>query len=712
MLKAITRRVAKTLVNSLFRVRMNGDPTVFNNPRTLIVANHESFLDGIVLGLNLPIDATFVINTAMAANPWLKLGLRLVDHLPLDPTSPLAMKRVLRLVESGRPVVIFPEGRITTTGSLMKVYDGAGFIAAKTGAAIVPVRLAGPAKSFFSRLGGVYPRKLFPQVTLTVLPQQFIPLPEEGSAKEKRRHSGEAMRKILLNMLVQTAPVTTLFDAFLAAKESFGSNYRLVEDIRMVEETYGSLTKMTLALQRMLGKRTVKGEVVGMLMPNAAATVAMLLALTSIKRVPALLNYTAGRDGLQAACTAAGICRIFASRAFLEKGNLTALVEGLQGVQVQYLEDLKGSFGLWDKLWVLSRLPFPRSTQVAAKPTDPAVVLFTSGSEGKPKGVVHSHASILSNVAQVRAVADFVPSDKFLVALPLFHSFGLTCGAMLPLIAGCRVFLYPSPLHYRAIPEVVYDRNCTVLFGTSTFLGNYARFAHPYDFGRMRYVVAGAEKLSDAVRQTWVDKFGIRVLEGYGVTECAPVIAVNTPMGAKRGTVGQLLPGMEMALDPVPGIENGGLLSVRGPNLMAGYLRYEKPGVLEAPTTERGDGWYCTGDIVSVDSEGYLSIVGRVKRFAKIAGEMVSLEVVEKLAQLASPACSHAATSRPDAAKGEAIVLFTTDAALGGEALRAAARTLGVPELAVPRQVRVVAAVPMLGTGKTDYVALKAMALA
>ncbi len=712
MFKTLVRNVARTAINTLFRVKLLGDLGAFQNPRTLIVANHESFLDGLVLGLNLPVEATFVINTAMTKKPLLRWMLKLVDFLPIDPTSPMGMKQIIRLLETGRPVVIFPEGRLTTTGSLMKVYDGAGFAAAKTGAAVVPVRLSGPATSFFSRLAGIYPRKLLPRISMTVLPQREIAMPDAPMAKERRRKSGESMRQVLLDMMVATTPERTLFDAFLDAKACFGSGYRLVEDVRQVEETYGSLTKTTLAIQRMLRKRTRENEIVGVLMPNAAATMCLLLALTSIKRVPAMLNYTAGRDGLQAACVAAGIRQIYASGAFLEKGGLTHIVEGLDGVQVLYVEDLRATFSVRDKLWVATRLPFARQTQVRAKPEDAAVVLFTSGSEGKPKGVVHSHRSILANVVQVRTVADFTPHDKFMVALPLFHSFGLTCGAMLPLVAGCRVFLYPSPLHYRIIPEVVYDRACSVLFGTSTFLGNYARFAHPYDFGRLRYVVAGAEKLSDAVRQTWIDRFGIRVLEGYGVTECAPVIAVNTPMGTKRGTVGRLLPGMEMALDPVPGVEQGGLLSVRGPNVMSGYLRYEKPGVLETPSTERGAGWYSTGDIVSVDDDGFLSIVGRVKRFAKIAGEMVSLEVVEQLAVTASAAFSHAATSRPDAAKGEAIVLLTTDTTLTRDALLVAARAAGVPELAVPRVIKAVAAIPMLGTGKTDYVSVKALAQA
>jgi acyl-[acyl-carrier-protein]-phospholipid O-acyltransferase/long-chain-fatty-acid--[acyl-carrier-protein] ligase len=706
---ALLRWLLRLVLRPLFRVQVSGAREVFDNPRTLIVANHESLLDGVLLGAFLPVAATFVVHTQVLAHWYFRLLLRCVPHLAVDSTNPLAIKLICRLLETGQPVVIFPEGRLTITGSLMKVYDGAAFVAAKTGATVVPVRIEGAGRSYFGRLAGIYPLKLFPKIRIAIQPRRTIPMPQLPSAKLRRRRAGELMRRILLDMLVATRPERTLFAAFLDARHTFGARYGLIEDVRLREESYGSMLRMALALARLLAPLTRRDEVVGIVMPNAAPTLGLILGLSLKRRVPALLNYSAGADGVRAACTAAAVRTIFASRAFLEKARLARLLEDLPGVRVHYLEDLKSRVGLTDKLWVLLMQFFPRAVAHAQSPQDAAVVLFTSGSEGQPKGVVHSHGSLLSNIAQVRAIADFTPLDKFMIALPLFHSFGFTCGVVMPLVSGCKVFLYPSPLHYRVIPELVYDRNCTVLFGTSTFLGNYAKFAHPYDFGRLRYVVAGAEKLSEEVRRAWIEKFGIRVLEGYGVTECAPVIAVNVPMACRIGSVGQIVPGLEHQLEPVPGIEVGGVLHVRGPNVMKGYFLYAHPGVL-VPPHSLGPGWYGTGDIVEIDADDFVHIRGRLKRFAKIAGEMVSLETVERLAQSAAGEFAHAAATRSDAAKGEALVLFTTAPALTREQLSAAARQLGIPELAVPRVVQHVDAIPLLGTGKTDYVRLKEMA--
>jgi len=710
-MRKLLRPLLRGLARVLFRVDIQLRQADFSQPRLLVVANHESFLDGLLIGLFLPIDPVFVVHTGIANNFWFRILLSQVDYLAVDPTSPMAMKKVIRLIESGRPVVIFPEGRITQTGSLMKVYDGPAFVAAKTGATVIPVRLDGAARSYFSRLSGKYPKELFPKIRLTVLPERHFPMPEAPTAKLRRRKSGEAMRRLMQEMIFASRPQQTLYTALCDAAEIFGGRRRLLEDVKQIEYSYNDLLKMALILGRQIERVSAPDERIGLLLPNLAATLGLIFGLSARRRVPAMLNYTAGGEAMQSACVAAEIRTIVTSRAFVEQAKLSEKLAGLSGVQLLYLEDIRARIGFADKLWlVVWAIHWPRVFELPTSPEDAAVVLFTSGSEGQPKGVVLPHRAILANIAQIRAVIDFSVDDKVLNALPIFHSFGLTAGALLPVLTGASLFLYPSPLHYRIIPELAYDRSCTVLFGTSTFLGNYAKFAHPYDFYRLRYVVAGAEKLSEAVRGLWFEKFGVRIFEGYGATETAPVLAVNTPMAYKTGTVGNLLPGIEHRLQAVPGIANGGLLHVRGPNVMAGYLKADRPGVLQPPVSDVGDGWYETGDIVECDDEGFIKIVGRVKRFAKIAGEMVSLEVVEKLATATSPALAHAASSQPDAGKGEALVLFTTDGALSRELLAAKARDLGMPELAVPRKIQRVDALPLLGTGKIDYVTLKRLA--
>ena len=705
LIKGLMRHIAELL----FRVRVNGD-LPDGCKRLLIVANHESFLDGLLLGLFLPLDPVFVVHTGVVRNPLFRLVLTLTDYLAVDPTSPMAMKKVIRLIEDGRPVVIFPEGRITTTGSLMKTYDGPAFVAAKTGATILPVRIDGAARSYFSRLAAHVPKRLFPQISLFLRPTTRIPMPVAPTARQRRRKAGEAMRRLMQDMIFATRPTQTLFEALLDAADIQGHRHALVEDLKQIEYSYRDLIKMALTLGRLTARHSAPGERIGLLLPNLAPTLGLIFGLSAHRRIAAMLNYTAGVDGMQAACTAAQIRTILTSRAFVEQAKLGDKLAALQGVRLLYLEELREALTLADKLWLmLWALPFPRTALPAGSPEDAAVVLFTSGSEGKPKGVVLSHRALLANIAQIRAVVDFSINDKILNALPLFHSFGLTAGGLLPVLTGAKVFLYPSPLHYRVIPELAYDRNCTVLLGTSTFLGNYAKFAHPYDFYRLRYVIAGAEKLATTVRDIWFEKFGIRIFEGYGATETAPVLAVNTPMAFRSGTVGQFLPGLQHQLVAVPGIPTGGMLHVKGPNLMSGYLRFEKPGVLETPTSSVGEGWYETGDVVELDDDGFVKIVGRVKRFAKVAGEMVSLEAVEKLA-LAASSASHAASTQPDPTRGETILLFTTDRSLSREKLQAAARDGGWPEIAVPRRIIAVDALPLLGTGKIDYVTLKAWA--
>lgn len=707
MLTSILRFISKIL----FRVEVRGLENVPAEDGLLIVANHESFLDGLLLCIFLPKKATFVVHTSTYKKWWFRQALRLTRHVEVNTANPIAMKKVIRLLEAGENVVVFPEGRVTATGEIQKVYDGPGFIAGKTGATVLPVRLDGAAESYFGCVARHQLKRLFPRVILTVMPTTNIVMPKATNrsfptAKQRRRIAGEGMRSVMQKMLLQSKQSRTLFEVFLDAVDKFGGSYRLIEDMNETEETYQDLLKKSLALGKIASKVSSPNEVVGVLMPNITNTLALILGMSAFNRVPAMLNYTSGTAGIQNACIAANVKTIITSHKFIEKAELESVVANLKNLNVVYLEDLRAQFGVIDRAWLMGyALHYPRAVMESNSPDDPAVVLFTSGSEGKPKGVVHSHKSILANIAQIMAILDFNPADKFMMVLPIFHAFGFT-GSMLPVLNGIKIHIFPSPLQYKVIPEIIHNRGCTVFFATSTFLGNYAKYAHPYDFNKLRIVVAGAEKLNNEVRKIYAEKFGIHILEGYGATECAPVLSANTPMANLHGSVGQFIPGLEHKLESVPGINSGGLLHVRGENVMKGYYLFDNPGVLNPPE----DGWYNTGDIVEVDARGYIHIKGRVKRFAKVAGEMVSLEVVEHIACTAATEYQHAASSVSDAQRGESIVLFTTDKKLKREDLQIVAKNLGLPELAVARKIVAVEEIPLLGTGKTDYVTLKQMA--
>ncbi len=706
------RFLGRLAVRLLFKLKLNGQIPAGRPDRLVIIANHQSFLDPALVGASLPFDCTWIVHTTIAAKWYFKPILKMANHVVVDTTSPLAMKTMVQVVESGRPVVIFPEGRLTVTGSLMKVYDGLSFLIVRTGATLLPVNIDGAVFSHLRReKPETLPKLWRPKVTVTFYPYEQMPPPAGSTARERRKAASRWVRRRLEEIWFASRPATTLFEALLDAIEVYGKEAEILDDIRFQPVNYGRVLLGSLALGRIVSRLARPGENVGVIMPNASPTVMLLFGMFAARRVPAIINYSSGVEGMQSACDVAAVKTVITSRVFLEKAKLTEKVGQLRNVRVVYLEDARAGFGLLDKAWLILRAKRkPRKVFRRPDPHDPAVILFTSGSEGKPKGVVLSHASIVANVDQMRAVIEFSNRDKFLTALPLFHSFGLTAGLLVPMVTGARVFLYPSPLHFRLIPEMAYDQDCTVLFGTPTFLAHYGRLANPYDFYNMRYVVAGAEKLGEDVRRLWADKFGIRIIEGYGTTEFSPVVATNTPFFHKPGSVGKFMPGVEWRMEAVPGVDQGGLLHLRGPNQMLGYLRHDKPGVIQPPESSQGAGWYDTGDIVDVDDEGFVTIVGRVKRFAKIAGEMVSLEAVENVAKHASPARIHAATAVPHSRRGEMVLLYTEDANLQRDQLVAAAKGLGVPEISVPRQVLYMKKLPRLGSGKTDYVTLKQIA--
>ncbi|MGC2855146.1 acyl-[ACP]--phospholipid O-acyltransferase [Novispirillum sp. DQ9] len=693
------RRLFKVEVTGLEKLKRIDGPVV-------IVANHVSWLDGPLLNAFLPGRIAFAINTFVFKTWWGGLSRYFADMVAIDPTNPMSTKTLIRAVESGQHLVIFPEGRLTTTGSLMKIYDGPAVIADKAGATLVPVKIDGVQFSTLSRLQGKLPLRRFPKVTIAVQDPVNLELPEGVKGRARRKVAAERLYHVMSDMMFQTRLGDhTLFDAFLNARQAYGGKRGVVQDIETMRAavSYDRILLGSFVLGRKIADHTAQGDYVGVLLPNMVGAVVTFFALQATGRVPAMLNFSTGADTMISACKTARIKTVLTSRKFIEKAKLDAAVARLSAVvDVVYLEDIKASISLADRLYGLAAQRLPKAFAAKVSPDAPAVVLFTSGSEGAPKGVVLSHRNLTSNMAQLAARIDFAPTDTVFNALPVFHSFGLTGGTLLPILSGIKTFMYPSPLHYRIVPELCYDVNATIMFGTDTFLSGYGKHANPYDFYSVRYVFAGAEKVKDSTRHMFVEKFGLRILEGYGATETAPVIAVNTPMHYRSGTVGRLLPGIEFHLEPVPGVEDGQRLSVKGPNVMLGYLKADRPGELQPPA----DGWYDTGDIVAIDDDGFVRIVGRAKRFVKVAGEMVSLGAVETVAAEVWPGRQHAAVGIPDARKGEQVVLVTDQPGAERSALLAHARAVGVAELMVPKDVLVVDKVPLLGTGKVDYPAV------
>ncbi len=695
------------IYRAIFRVEVKGLENLNDvPPNTIIALNHVSFLDaGIALSL-LGKDPVFAIDSAIAQKWWCKPFLRFTRAMPLDPLKPMATRTLIHAVQGGETLIIFPEGRITVTGSLMKVYDGAGLIADKSDATIVPVRIDGLEQTPFSRLTrDQAPRHWFPKVKVTVLEPVKLKIDPDLRGRKRRQAAGAALYHIMSDLIFRTTSTDrTVIEAVIEAAKLHGMSRVATEDPVSGELNYRNLLRAVSVLGRKLMPLAPQGHALGVMLPNANGVVATVFALMSAGRVPAMINFTAGAANILAACKAAEVKTILTSRVFVERGRLQPLVDKLQSeIRFIYLEDVRATVGFADKIRALfsSKKPLVRR-----KPDDRAAILFTSGSEGVPKGVVLSHRNMLANAAQADAIIDFGRRDKVFNVLPAFHSFGLTVGIVLPLVFGVRIYLYPSPLHYRTVPELIYGINATILFGTDTFLNGYARAGHAYDFRSLRYILSGAEPVKESTRRIYMEKFGIRILEGYGVTETAPALALNTPMFNKFGTVGRLLPGMKARLEPVEGVDEGGRLFVYGPNVMLGYLRADNPGVLEVPP----EGWHDTGDIVTIDAQGFITIKGRAKRFAKVGGEMISLAAVETLAGDLWPDAVSAAVSVPDARKGERILLYTQQKNATRSDFIAFARDRHASELMIPAEVIVMEKLPLLGSGKPDLMTLAGLA--
>jgi acyl-[acyl-carrier-protein]-phospholipid O-acyltransferase/long-chain-fatty-acid--[acyl-carrier-protein] ligase len=498
----------------------------------------------------------------------------------------------------------------------------------------------------------------------------------------------------------------SVFQALSDARaEHGGATIALVDgDDRAL--SYDDIIRASFALGSALKRGTRRGECVGVMLPTGAAGALAFFALSAFGRIPTMLNFTSGAAALNSALRTAQVKRVITARRLVDKAGLGDVITALSDFEFVYLEDVRSKLSLADKLAAVAGKLAPRLVAARIDPSKTAVILFTSGTEGQPKGVALSHENLLTNVAQVRARLAKYPGDVMFNPLPIFHCFGLTGGTILPLIAGMKVICHPTPLQPKEIVRRIRQHRATILLSTDTFINQYARTCDAGDLDSLRVAVCGAERLRDETRIFLRTKSTLALVEGYGVTETAPVAALNEPEDNHPGTVGRLLAGMEARLEPVEGIPGAGQLYLRGPNIMLGYIKPNAPGKIVPPP----DGWHNTGDIVAIGEDGYISIRGRLKRFAKIGGEAVSLAVVENIAAALWPEYFHAAVAIPDGRKGEAIILVTTAPEARRLDMIGWAQNHGVAELSVPRKVIFADTIPMLATGKTDYVSIQKIA--
>lgn len=697
------------LLSWLFRFRAYDESVLKTAGPVLLVPNHVSWFDWLFLVACLDKDWKFVVSSVTAQKSWLHRLIMLNRRtFPIDTSSPYAVKRMAEYLNANGRLVLFAEGRISKTGALMKLFDGTGFLLHKTPSRVITCYLRGAERMPFCPQPGW--RRWFPTVTAHFSPVFTPPKLENMSTIQAREHMTAWLRDKMLQQRFQAEMDFGARNVLAAIVETARRLPKRIalEDATRQPLTYRRFLTGASALARPLaGRLHADAEHTGVLLPNVNALPVLLLSLWHLGRIPAVLNFSTGPVTMLACAQLAGMKQIITSRLFLERAKLKVDNLTAAGIEIIYLEDLRGQIGKTQKLLALLRMTVnPRSLGRAADGRSlddrTAVVLFTSGSEGMPKAVALTHTNLLANLRQMLAVTDIMDTDRLFNCLPLFHSFGLTVGTILPLVRGLYVFIYPSPLHYRIVPAAFYDTDATIFLSTNTFLNGYGRRAHPYDFRTLRYLFAAAEKLQETTATTWAQKFGVRILEGYGATECAPCVCVNTPLEPRYGSVGRIMPGMEYKLEPVEGVTEGGRLLVRGANIMAGYLNREA----NAKFKELG-GWYDTGDIVSVTPDGFFFIRGRLKRFAKVSGEMVSLTAVEDALAGAFPQyglrCQVAVVTRPDESKGELLIAVTNEARLTLEEIRAAIRAKGLSNLSAPREIKVVQEIPKLGTGKINH---------
>lgn len=714
-----------------YRLRVLG---VEHLPRTgsgLIVSNHVSYVDGILLLAACPRKIYFIIDSYFLAKGPVAWLLKRLGAVPIPRFGGKgivsALNAATELLKQGELVAIFPEGRPTRCGALLPFHRGLERVAEKAGVPIIPAAIERMWGSKFSYYAGMLFWKPSHRGAGPVRVAFGEPLPANTSTFRARRAIQELLARCALDRAKSMRPVHRQF-VRNAAKQPFRPC--LIDTAGTGRSlNYAKALTAALCLRDLLKLTLSNDRMVGIWLPSSTGGVLANLALCLLGKTAVNLNYTAGRDAVQSAIRQCEIRHILTSKRFLTKMPLDAA----EGVKQIALEELLPKVGRWSKVsHLLKVILLPRGLLEWALglrnhvASDIATVVFSSGTTGEPKGIVLTHGNIASNVDAFLEHAEFTASDKVLGVLPFFHSFGYTVTMWGPLCAGASAMYLPDPRAAKEVGEWANKEKCTVMAATATFMRFYLRRCEPEDFKSMRLMVCGAEKLPVPLSDEFEKKFGIRPLEGYGCTELSPVVSVNMPdvtiagytqVRNKNGTIGHPLPGIACRIVHPDTLEEQpadaeGLLEVFGPNVMHGYLHRD-----DETKKKVRHGWYDTGDIGHIDSDGFITLTGRQSRFAKIGGEMVPLERMEEElhAVVGTNDRLFAVTALPDAKKGERIVvlhLALPDGHVPGK-LCDALSARGLPNLWVPgeRDFFEVEMMPILGSGKLDLQQLKKVAL-
>jgi acyl-[acyl-carrier-protein]-phospholipid O-acyltransferase/long-chain-fatty-acid--[acyl-carrier-protein] ligase len=712
--------------HSLYRIRVRGRENIPERGGALFVSNHLSFVDALLLSASTDRPIRFLIYKDIYEHPVVKPFARILRAIPISPMQrPREMLKSLReasdAIRAGEVVCIFAEGQITRIGQMLPFRRGFERIMKGVDAPIVPVNLDGVWGSIFSYERGRFLWKFPRRIPYPVSVSFGKPLPSSSTAAEVRQAVQELQTEAFFLHKKRLRP---LIRSLIAAAHRYPLRFAMA-DTKTPRVRMGGVLAKTIFLARRLAPVWEGQEMVGILLPPSVAGALTNFAASLCGKIPVNLNYTASRESLLSSARQCQLATVITTQALLDRMKIEL------PVKIILLEDVAAHPRLGEKMlamffwgcparWLARHFARGRAASI----DDLATIIFSSGSTGEPKGVMLSHFNIASNVQQLGQTFMFNSSDRLLGVLPFFHSFGFTVTLWLPALLATGVVYHYSPLDLAAIGELVRKYRITFLLATPTFLQAYIRRCAPEDFGSLQFVMVGAEKLPERVAVAFEDRFGLRPLEGYGCTECSPVVTVNThdyraagfrQVGAKRGKIGHPLPGISVRIvdaesREVLGMGSPGLLLVRGPNVMQGYL-----GLPDKTAEVLRDGWYVTGDIAAIDEDGFLTITDRLSRFSKIGGEMVPhIKIEEKLHELAGATeTTFLVTGVPDSQKGEKLIVLHR---LKDEELKEVLARLGeagLPNLWVPRpnQFFRIEEFPYLGTGKLDLRAARELAL-